>query len=343
MSEPRAATGPASATAETGPASPHRRGTLGGALDWAKRWGFVLVFALVLLVFGAMKPESFLTWDNARSILDISAPLALLAIGVTVVLLLGEFDLSVGITTQAAMAVSISLLSESGFATFPAVAMGLLVGVGFGVLNGISVAYFGIPSFIATLAVGTVGMGFELAVAESSIFEGVPESYSDIAKTEVLGVLPLSVVIVAAIAVAVGVLLRRTVYGRHTTAIGDNAVAANLAGVPVRRVVMLGLVLAGVCAAVAGILLSSKAASYYPNAAGGLLLPAYAAAFLGLSLGAGWRFNVTGTLLGVLFLSTISTGLVMLEQPTWLASIIQGCLLLASVVVLARRSGTLFK
>jgi ribose/xylose/arabinose/galactoside ABC-type transport system permease subunit len=102
-------------------------------------------------------------------------------------------------------------------------------------------------------------------------------------------------------------------------------------------------VVAAVAAAVAGILLTSKAGSYYPGGATGLLLPAYAAAFLGLSLGGGWRFNVLGTILGVLFLGTISTGLLMLEQPTWLASMIQGVLLLASVIVLARRSGSLFR
>jgi ribose/xylose/arabinose/galactoside ABC-type transport system permease subunit len=111
----------------------------------------------------------------------------------------------------------------------------------------------------------------------------------------------------------------------------------------VRRARLIGFVVAGVAAAICGILLTSKAASYYPNLGNGLLLPAYAAAFLGLSLGRGWRFNVVGTVLGVFFLGTITTGLVMMDQPPWVASIIQGSLLLASIVVLARRSGGLFR
>jgi ribose/xylose/arabinose/galactoside ABC-type transport system permease subunit len=340
MSEPEITAGPAVTAAEP---RPRRPGPFRGVLEHARRHGFVLTFVLVIAVFGALEPDSFLTWDNARSIVDISAPLAVLALAVTVVLLLGEFDLSVAFTTQAAMALAVVLMSKAGAGPFVAVVGGLGIGAAFGVLNGISVAYWRIPSFIATLAIGTVASGFELAIAPSSIFEGVPQSYEHIAKSRVFGGIPLSVVIVAMMAVLLAVLLRKTVYGRHVTAIGDNALAASLSGVPVRRVVFLGLVIAGVAASVAGILLSSKAMSYYPAAAGGLLLPAYAAAFLGLSLGAGWRFNVTGTVLGVLFLSTISTGLVMLQQPTWLATIIQGLLLLISVLVLARRSGTLFK
>lgn len=319
------------------------RDTLGGAIEGAKRWSFVLIFLLVIAVFGAIDPDTFLTWDNARSILDQSAPLAVVALGVTVVLLIGDFDLSVGFTAQAAAAAAVVSMADLGASLPVAILLGLATGAGVGLVNGVSVAYFGIPSFIATLAVGTLAAGLELAIAESSVFEGLAPGYDDIARSDLFGEIPLPVVIVGVIMAVLAFGLRKSVAGRHATAIGDNPAAAALAGVPVRRLRLLALVVAGLFAAVAGILLSAKANSYYANLGTGLLLPAYAAAFLGLSLGGGWRFNVMGTVLGVLFLGTIATGLVMLDQPAWVASVIQGSLLLAAVVVLSRRSGGLFR
>lgn len=315
---------------------------LGELRDRAKRWTLVIAFVLAVGFFGAIEPATFLTWDNARAILEQSAPLAILALGVTVVLVLGEFDLSVGATVGVGGATAVVAMSELGAPMPTAVFLGLLAGATVGLINGVSVAYFGIPSFIATLAVGTLAGGFELAIAGTTIFDGIASSYEQIAQGNLFGEIPLPIVIGGAIAAGLAFALRETVFGRNATAIGDNPAAASLAGVPVLGIRIAGFVIAGVAAAVTGVLLSANAASFYPDPGTGLLLPAYAAAFLGLSLGGGWRFNVAGTLLGVTFLGTITTGLVMLDQPAWIASMIQGAVLLASVVALARRSGGLF-
>ena len=127
-----------------------------------------------------------------------------------------------------------------------------------------------------------------------------------------------------------GVALRFSVFGRHATAIGDNQAAATLVGLLVTRDRMIAFTVCGGAAGVAGILLTSRAMSYYPEPGAGLLLAAYAATFLSLSLGHGWRFNVLGTVVGVVFLGTITTGLTILDKPAWQAAVVQGLVLLVA-------------
>jgi ribose/xylose/arabinose/galactoside ABC-type transport system permease subunit len=136
------------------------------------------------------------------------------------------------------------------------------------------------------------------------------------------------------------IVLRTTVYGRHASAVGDNPVAARLVGVPVERVRVVAFMLAGLTAGLAAVLVTSSASQYYPNLGTGYLLPAYAAAFLGLSLGGGLRFNVLGSYIGVLLLDMVTTGLTMMNQPSWMAALVQGVVLLVAVagVAVRRRS-----
>jgi ribose/xylose/arabinose/galactoside ABC-type transport system permease subunit len=112
--------------------------------------------------------------------------------------------------------------------------------------------------------------------------------------------------------------------------------------VPIARVKIAAFVLAGLTAGLAGVLVTSSAGSYYPNLGTGYLLPAYAAAFLGLSLGGGLRFNVLGSYLGVLLLGMVTTGLTMMNQPSWVAALVQGLVLIAAVAGIAvKRRGAI--
>src|SRR5918999_1758820 len=277
--------------------------------DAAERWSLPTAFLAAIVFFSAAKPATFLTLDNARAILDDTSVLAVLAVGVTAVLVIGEFDLSVGFVA--------------------------------GLANGVAVAYVRIPSFVATLAIGSIAAAVELAITKTSIFEDIPPSYLDIALTRV-ATIPLRAIIAAAVVLLFFVILRATVFGRHASSIGDNPAAAVLAGVSVARVRVAAFVLAGLTAGLAAVLVTSSAGSYYPNPGTGFLLPAYAAAFLGLSLGSGLRFNVLGRYLGVLLLGTVTTGLTMMDQPSWVAALVQGVVLIVAVGGIAiRRRGTL--
>lgn len=302
----------------------------------AERWSLVLAFLGAFVFFSAARPDTFLTWANARAILDDSSPLCVLAVGVTVILLINEFDLSVGFVAGLAGAAGVSVMAYQGWGAGAAVAVALGAGAAAGLANGIGVAYLRIPSFIATLAVGSIATAIELAIAKTAIFEGLSLSYLNIATTRVASV-PLRAVIAAGVALIFMVILRTTLYGRHASSIGDNPTAARLTGVPVERVRVIAFVLAGLTAGIAAVLITSSGGQYYPNLGTGYLLPAYAAAFLGLSLSGGLRFNVLGSYLGVLLLGMLSTGLTMMNQPSWTTQLVQGIVLIVAVGGIALR------
>jgi ribose transport system permease protein len=307
----------------------------------AERWSLVLAFVAAFAFFAVARPDTFLTWDNARAILDDTSVLCVLAVGITAVLVVGEFDLSVGFVVGLAAAAGIAAMAFRGWPVWLAVVIALATGAAAGLANGVAVAFVGIPSFVATLAIGSIAAAIELAITKTSIFEGIPESYLELALTRV-GTIPLRAIVAFGIVLLFLVLLRATVFGRHAAAVGDNPAAALLAGVPVRRVRLIAFVLAGLTAGLAAVLVTSSAGSYYPNLGTGYLLPAYAAAFLGLSLGGGLRFNVVGSYLGVLLLGMVSTGLTMMNQPSWVAALVQGIVLIAAVAGIAiRRRGAL--
>lgn len=306
------------------------------AKEILERFSLPIAFVVVVAIFAVLMPETFATSNNIASILDQAAPLVIMASGLVVVLVMREFDLSIGSIAGASGALAVSLMAHHGASAIVAIGAGLAFGLVIGLINGLLVAIVGIPSFIATLATGSVVAGLEIAIANTTIFEGIADLYLDLTRTS-LGPAPMAVVIATIIAVGLGLLLRFTVFGRHATAIGDNQIAARLVGLPVTRDRIIAFLISGGAAAIAGILLTSRAASYYPNPGAGLLLPAYAATFLSLSLGYGWRFNILGTVVGVIFLGTITTGLTMLKMPVWVAAVVQGLVLLIAVTALARK------
>jgi ribose transport system permease protein len=262
-----------------------------------------------------------------------------LAVGITAVLVIGEFDLSVGFVAGFAGAAAVSVMADHDLGVGAAVAIALGAGGLAGLANGVAVAYVRIPSFVATLAIGSIAAAMELAITKTAIFEGLSPSYLEIATTDV-ATIPLRAIIAAGTALVFLVILRAAVYGRHASAVGDNPAAARLAGVPVERVRVVAFVLAGLTAGLAAVLVTSSAGQYYPNLGTGYLLPAYAAAFLGLSLGGGLRFNVLGSFLGVVLLDMVATGLTMMNQPSWIAALVQGVVLLVAVAGIAvRRRG----
>jgi ribose transport system permease protein len=306
------------------------------AFSIVERFSLPLAFIVVVVGFSILLPDTFATWNNALAILDQAAPLIVMASGLIVVLVMKEFDLSIGAVAGACAAVSVTLMSYHGVSSLVAILAGIGTGLLVGFANGVLVARVGIPSFIATLATGSLLAGLELAIANTTIFEGLGELYLQMTSGSVLG-LPMAFVVAVVFSTILGVILRKTIFGRHASAIGDNPVAARLVGLPVDRDRIIAFTVSGGAAALAGVLLTSRAMSFYPGPGNGLMLPAYAAAFLSLSLGQGWRFNIGGTVLGVVFLGTITTGLTMLNQPPWVAAVVQGLVLLTTVMALARR------
>lgn len=297
------------------------------------RYGVLGALLATIVVFGALRPNSFLTLDNAKSILTLAAPLAITAMGLTVVLVLGDFDLSIGSMIGLGGATAIVLMSKAGVAWQAAIVLALAMGLAGGALNGILVAYFNASSFIVTLGMGTVLTGLEFSMTgQKTLYDGVAAGYVSLGQHELLG-LNTQVWIALAVARAVYVLLEHTEMGRYMYAAGANPEAARLSGIRVQRLRLIAFVLVGAAAALAGILLTAQSGSSFSNAGQPYLLPAFAAVFLGSTVLRGGRFNPLGTLIGVIFLGVIQTGLTMLQLSTAVVNLVQGSVLIAAILL----------
>lgn len=308
-------------------------GSRGVFLRFVTKYGLLVTLGLMIAVFGILEPDSFLTVANLRSTASIAAPLMVLSIALTVPLGLGEFDLSISNAAQLAGAVVIWMISAQGLPISVSVVLMLLAAVVVGAVIGGIVVRSGVNAFIITLGAGTVLAGLEFGVSRgSTIYNGIPTGYTKIANGRMLGV-PTGVVVALAFALIVWTLMERTVVGRKMRAIGGNAEAARLSGVRVDLLRAAGFVMTAVGAGVAAVLLTSQSASYYPNSATALLLPSYAACFLGTTVFRQNIFQVAGTMVGVAFLAILQSGLIMVGVASWIADIVKGALLVGAVVL----------
>jgi ribose transport system permease protein len=299
---------------------------------YASRYGLIITFVLVVAFFWIQRPDVFSQLTTWQGILNASALPAIIAMGLTVTLIAGDFDLSIGATVGLAMAITAASTVYLGWPWPIAALVALLVGILLGLLNGFLVALLGVNSFIATLAVSSIIEGLDANISkQQTISTGIPADLVALGAAR-FGGFNVAVLVAIVVAAVLYVLVAHTETGRYMYASGGNREAARLAGVRVRWLRTVGLILSALGAALVGILLVAQTSSYYPNAGGGYLLPAYAAAFLGTALGGG-RFGILATAFGVIFLQTLQTGLTVLNVEPWVVLVVQGTVLALAVVV----------
>ena len=302
-------------------------------LKFITRFGLLLMLGVVIAIFGILEPNSFFTIANARSTASIAAPLIILAVALTVPLGLGEFDLSIGNGAQLSGAVLIWLISSQGLPWLGSIGIVVAAAALMGLLVGTIVVKSQVNAFIITLGAGTIFAGLEFGIMRGvTLYDGIPVEFTKLAVGRTLGV-PNAVWIAAVFALLVWVGMERTVVGRRMRAAGGNPEAARLAGVRVDVLRASGFVVSAVGASVAAVILMAQSASYYPNSAVALLLPTYAACFLGTTAFRSNIFDVAGTLVGAAFLAVVQSGLIMIGVQSWIAQIVQGSLLIAAVVL----------
>jgi ribose transport system permease protein len=302
----------------------------------AAQYRLVIAYLLMVLVFTLSIDEvSFLSWTTARTILALSAVLAVIALALTVVLAVGQFDLSVGSVVTLCGTLAVVTMSKADLGTWWAVAAGIGGGAGIAAVSGGLVAFGKVPAFIATLAVGSVCVGLQSFVSDDlTIADGITGSYLKFGQGTWLE-LPISVFIAAGAVLVVWFLLDYTVLGRRIRAVGANPEAARLAGIRVGLTIFIAFLVFGACAGLAGILLSAQSGAAQSGAGEPYLLVAYTAAFLGFSATRSGRFHAIGTFFGVIFTGTLSMGLIMLGYDSWTTHVLQG-VVLALAVFLAR-------
>jgi ribose transport system permease protein len=305
------------------------------ARAWIARYGVLIIFVATFATFSLLKPDSFFTVVTMKAILRDSIPLMIIALGVTVVLVMNEFDLSAaGLISLSATVVIVLISTEfEGINYVLAIVLTLLIGAGLGTFNGLLVSYVRLPSFIITIAMSTVYAGLALLLVDSkSVFEGIDPSYVKIATGTFLG-FSNQVFIGLVIVILMHVFMRMTETGRYMYATGGNPEAARLSGVRVQFLKAAGFAIVGLAAAVTAILLTSQAGADNPNTGSGDLLPAYAAAYLGSTMFGRGLFTPLGTALGALYLQVVGTGLLILNFSGPLVQIIQGGILALAVLV----------
>ena len=305
-----------------------------------RRYGTLCGFLVVILFFALSLPDTFLTGRNWLNITAQVSMLTVVAAAMTIVMVMGDFDLSVGSMASLAGVVA-AVLFVHGYPIAPAVAAALVVGVAGGAINGVLVSLIGILPFIATLATLTIfsGAAFLLSGGKTIFGRDIPAEFSDFARTglplgEIGGQalkLPYLTIVAVAVVVSVWVLLEQTTFGRRLYAIGGNREAARLAGVRVKRLRLGAFALTGLGAALAGLMYASRVASANPTQGSGLMLNAIAAVFLGMTMSEEGEPRVLATLVGVLILGVLDNGLTQLSVGSYVRDILVGIIILAAV------------
>jgi ribose transport system permease protein len=272
-----------------------------------------LIGLVVVLAFAS---PNFLTGANMINVGIQASVVAILAFGMTFVIITGGIDLSVGSVAAFAAIIAAWSGAQAGLPDLLALIVGLLAGALAGGVNALMISFGRIPSFIATLAMLSVGRGLTLVISDGS-----PIATSELVTffgSRLGGWLPVPIVVMVVMGVLAAVILNRTIAGRAMYAIGGNEEVARLSGLPVRRTLMYVYMLAGLFAATAGIVLSGRLSSAQPQAAAGYELDAIAAVVIGGSSLSGGVGKISGTFVGALVLAVIRNGLNLLNvNPFW--------------------------
>jgi ribose transport system permease protein len=287
----------------------------------------LIVVLVVLGVFFSISSEFFLNYDNFVNILTAAAVTGIIAAPATMLLIAGQFDLSVGSAAAFCGAVLASMALHNDI--YFSVLVALLAGVAIGVANGFLVTVVGINALITTLGTLAVFRGLTQVLTDGQTL-GI-DRFGGLGTSRPLFNIPLPVFIFAAVALTFWFISRYTVFGRSMYAIGANPVAARLNGIRSKRVIFLGFVLSGTCVAIGGLILASQLGAASPQAATGLELSVVTAVILGGASLAGGRGAITGTMLGLLIIGTLNNGLVLLNVSSFWQTVAQGALLIFAV------------
>jgi len=300
--------------------------------DWLRKWGTLVGFLTLIVVFSVLRPDAFPSYRNLRNIVEQAATLAIVASTVTLVMVTGDFDLSVG-TLASLSGVVVADLMTRGLGILPSVLIALTVGGLGGLINGVLVSYGGLSAFVATLATMTAYGGLALLYTDgATIFSGIPEGFRWFGQSS-LGPVPVPVLIMVIVVGLAWLVMEQTVFGRRLYAIGGNAEASHLAGINVRQLRMFSYVLSGIGAALAGIVLTSRLFSAHPQAGNPFMLNAAAAVFLGATAFREGEPHVLGTLLGVFIMGVLGNGLNILGVNSYIQSILTGAIIVAAVLL----------
>lgn len=295
-----------------------------------------LAFAslIALFIFFSLANANFMSWSNVSGILLSTAVIGILALGTTFVIISGGIDLSLGTGMTLAAVTTGTFLTVMGLPLVIGVLGGILTGALMGFINGVNVAVLKIPPFIATLAMMLIAQGLALVISDATpiYFSGV-EGFDAIARGELIpGLrLPNAVLILFGLAALGSVILRRSIVGRYTFAMGSNEEATSISGINVRRWKIIVYTLSGAFTGIAGVVIASRLNSAQPSLGLGYELEAIAAVVIGGTSLAGGKGSIVGTLIGALIMSVLTNGLRIMSIPQEWQTVVVGVVILIAV------------
>jgi ribose transport system permease protein len=302
------------------------------ALGIFARYGTIIGLLAMIVTFSILSPGAFPTVGNFTNVLNQASLAMIIAGGLTLAVVVGELDLSIGFAASLHGILITGLVVHDKLPIPLAVVIVIALGAVIGLANGFIVTKIKVNSVIATLGVGTILTGLAFAYSAGvPIVAGVPEAFLQLSLGRWLFGIPNNIIAMIVVLGGLWVLVERTPLGQEIQAVGGNAVAARLAGVNVDRIKILGFVISGMCAALTGILLASRLGSGTASAADSYLLTAFAAVFLGSATLRDGEFHVLGTLVGALIIAFGFNGLNIFGAPTFSQYVLQGAILIIAV------------
>lgn len=297
----------------------------------AKKYGTLVAFLLICAYF-SLATDVFLTKSNILTVLRQISMLAILGAGLTVVMITGRIDLSIGFGASILGILVAALMVDFGLPVWLSVVITILAGVLIGLVNGFFVAYVGIPDFICTLASGYLISGLNQAYSKGHPISGLPSEFNVFGNASWLGI-PSMIFIMAGWVLFVSVVLNKTRFGRHTYAIGGNTEAALMSGVDVRFNSMIGFVFCGVGMAITALVMTSRMGSAHVTAGDTYQLQTIATVYLGATAFREGEPNLLGTFLGALILGVLKNGMTLMNVEYYYQDIAQGFVILLAVAI----------
>jgi ribose transport system permease protein len=300
---------------------------------FGERYGLIVIWIAVIIVFGAVEGSDFLSWSTWASILGSQAVLLILSLALLIPMTAGDYDLSIagsmGVSSMLVAVLNVEAHWPIWFAVVAALAASILAGL----LNGALVVIFGVDPFISTLGTGTVFLGVIYWISDSNTITGVSQQLVDATFSTTLLGIPIDFYYGLVLVGLVFFVLRYTLFGRQMLFIGRNKSLSRLAGMKVGRLRWIGLTISAFGAGIAGVVFTGTTGSADPTSAQDFLLMTFAAVFLGATVIEPQRFNALGTLIAVYFLVTGITGLEILGAGAFVQDVFFGGALVISVAL----------
>ena len=299
----------------------------------------VLVAALLIALFFSIATPVFLTSYNLFNLLRQTSQLGIISMAMTLLIVSGEFDLSVGAIYAVTGVVTGILVNKLGMSIWVSASAGMVAGLALGYLNGLLIATTRINSFIATLSTMMVFRGLALVLSQAQPISLQLSFFMDLfGRAELFGVVPVPIVWMLGWGVAMYLLLHRTAFGVKVFATGDNREAADLAGIKTMRVKWIGFLITALAAGISAVISLSFLKTVTPTQGTGLELEAIAASVIGGTAMSGGVGSILGTFLGTFIMAEVRTGLVLLGTDAYIQDAFVGLVIALAVIINVRLS-----